>query len=125
NELDGSRETSSIRTGNRQVTGEYAIELSAESQDELLAGAMTSSWVAGSTKSGISVTVDPMAKTFTRATGSFVTDGVEVGDLVQFDGLSGNNDKAFLVTAVTATVVTGKGIQHTLTAESDVQADLR
>ncbi|WP_254557452.1 phage tail tube protein, partial [Salmonella enterica] len=52
NELDGSRETSSIRTGNRQVTGEYAIELSAESQDELLAGAMTSSWVAGSTKSG-------------------------------------------------------------------------
>ncbi|MHA7892888.1 phage tail tube protein, partial [Acinetobacter baumannii] len=49
NELDGSRETSSIRTGNRQVTGEYAIELSAASQDELLAGAMTSSWAAGST----------------------------------------------------------------------------
>lgn len=125
NELDGSRETSSIRTGNRQVTGEYAIELSAESQDELLAGAMTSSWVAGSTKSGISVTVDPVAKTFTRADGSFVTDGVEVGDLVQFDGLSGNNDKAFMVTAVTATVITGAGIQHTLTAESDVRANLR
>ncbi len=124
NELDGSRETSSIRTGNRQVTGEYAIELSATSQDELLAGAMTSSWVAGSTASAIGITVDPVAKTFTRASGSFVTDGVEVGDLVQFDGLSGNNDKAFLVTTVTATVITGAGIQHTLTAESDVQTDL-
>lgn len=124
NELDGSRETSSIRTGNRQVTGEYAIELSAASQDELLAGAMTGSWVAGSTASAISITVDPVAKTFTRATGSFVTDGVEVGDLVRFEDLSGNNDKAFLVTAVTDTVVTGAGIQHTLTAESDVQADL-
>lgn len=125
NELDGSSETSSIRTGNRQVTGEYAVELSATSQDELLAGAMASSWVAGSTASAIGVTVDPVAKTFTRATGSFVTDGVEVGDLVQFDGLSGNNDKAFLVTAVTATVVTGAGIQHTLTAQADAQADLR
>ncbi|KAA6732230.1 hypothetical protein E5A24_22025, partial [Salmonella enterica subsp. enterica serovar Cerro] len=56
NELDGSRETSSIRTGNKQVTGEYAIELSAQSQDELLAGAMTSSWVAVSTVAGLSVT---------------------------------------------------------------------
>lgn len=125
NELDGSSETSSIRTGNRQVTGEYAVELSATSQDELLAGAMASSWVAGSTASAIGITVDPVAKTFTRASGSFVVDGVEVGDLVQFDGLSGSNGKAFLVTAVTATVVTGAGIQHTLTAESDAQADLR
>ncbi|QLF85802.1 hypothetical protein [Jerseyvirus jersey] len=125
NELDGSSETSSIRTGNRQVTGEYAVELSATSQDELLAGAMASSWVKGSTASAISITVNPVAKTFTRTSGSFKTDGVEVGDLVKFDGLSGNNDKAFLVTAVTAMVVTGAGIQHTLTAESDAQANLR
>ena len=73
NELDGSRETSSIRTGNKQVAGEYAIELSAQSQDELLAGAMTSSWVLGSTTSGLSVTVDAGDKTFTRAAGDFTT----------------------------------------------------
>ncbi|EGG2797195.1 phage tail tube protein [Salmonella enterica subsp. enterica serovar Virginia] len=123
NELDGSRETSSIRTGNKQVTGEYAIELSAQSQDELLAGAMTSSWVAGSTVAGLSVTVDADAKTFTRAAGDFTTD-VEVGDLVRFPGLTGDNSKPFIVTAVSALVVTGGAINHTLTDESAVTSDL-
>lgn len=117
NELDGSRETSSIRTGNKQVTGEYAIELSAESQDELLAGAMTSSWVAGSTVSTLSVTVDADAKTFTRAAGDYTTD-VEVGDLVRFPGLAGNNAKPFIATAVSALVVTGGAIQVALEDET-------
>ncbi|EBH9641887.1 hypothetical protein ETB87_10440 [Salmonella enterica subsp. enterica serovar Cerro] len=123
NELDGSRETSSIRTGNKQVTGEYAIELSAQSQDELLAGAMTSSWVAGSTVAGVSVTVDADAKTFTRDAGDFTT-AVEVGDLVRFPGLTGDNSKPFIVTAVSALVVTGGAINHTMTDESAVTSDL-
>ncbi|QJQ80449.1 tail protein [Salmonella phage vB_SenTO17] len=123
NELDGSRETSSIRTGNKQVTGEYAIELSAQSQDELLAGAMTSSWVAGSTVAGLSVTVDADAKTFTRDAGDFTT-AVEVGDLVRFPGLTGGNSKPFIVTAVSALVVTGGAINHTMTDESAVTSDL-
>jgi hypothetical protein len=123
NELDGSRETSSIRTGNKQVTGEYAIELSAESQDELLAGAMTSSWVAGSTVAGLSVTVDADAKTFTRAAGDYTT-AVEVGDMVRFPGLTGDNSKPFIATAVSALVVTGAAINHTLTDESAATSDL-
>ncbi|QZA71156.1 tail protein [Pantoea phage AH01] len=117
NELDGSRETSSIRTGNKQVAGEYAIELSAQSQDELLAGAMTSSWVAGSTVAGLSVTVDADAKTFTRAAGDFTT-VAEVGDLVRFPDLTGDNALPFIVTAVTALAVTGAAIPHTLTDEA-------
>lgn len=123
NELDGSRETSSIRTGNKQVTGEYAIELSAQSQDELLAGAMTSSWVSGSTVAGLSVTVDADAKTFTRAAGDFTT-AVEVGDLVRFPGLTGDNAKPFIVTAVSALVLTGAAIPHTLADESAVTTTL-
>lgn len=123
NELDGSRETSSIRTGNRQVSGEFAVELSAQSQDELLAGAMTSSWVSGSTVSGLSVTVDADAKTFTRAAGDFTT-AVEVGDLVRFEGLTGDNARPFIVTAVAALVLTGAAIPHTLTDEADVATDL-
>lgn len=125
NELDGSRETTSIRTGNKQVSGEYAIELSSRSQDDFLAGAMTSTWQAGVTLSAVGITVDPVLKTFTRAAGSFVTDGVEVGDLLYFDGLSGDNAKPFIVTAVTATVVTGAGIQHTLTAEGPIETDAK
>lgn len=123
NELDGSRETSSIRTGNKQITGEFAIELSAESQDELLAGAMTSSWVAGSTVAGLTIDVSASGKTFTRSAGDFTT-SVEVGDLVAFPDLAGNNAKPFIVTAVSALVVTGAGIPHTLTDETDVTTDL-
>ena len=123
NELDGSRETSSIRTGNKQVTGEFAIEFGPRSQDELLAGAMTSSWVAGSTVTGLSVSVDADAKTYTRAAGDFTT-SVEVGDLVRFPDLTGNNSKPFIVTAVSALVVTGAAIQYALTDESAVTTDL-
>lgn len=123
NELDGSRETSSIRTGNKQVTGEYAIELSAQSQDELLAGAMTSSWVAGSTVAGLTVDVSASSKTFTRSAGDFTT-AVEVGDLVRFPGLTGDNSKPFIVTAVSALIITGAAIPHTLTDETDVTTDL-
>lgn len=123
NELDGSRETSSIRTGNKQVAGEYAIELSAESQDELLAGAMTGSWVAGSTIAGLTIDVNAAGKTFTRSAGDFTT-AVEIGDLVRFPGLTGDNSKPFIVTAVSALVVTGGAIAHTLTDETGVTSDL-
>lgn len=123
NELDGSRETSSIRTGNKQVAGEYAIELSAESQDELLAGAMTSNWQSGSTVEGLTIDVNAAGKTFTRSAGDFTT-AVEIGDLVRFPGLTGDNSKPFIVTAVTALVVTGAAIAHTLTDETDVTSDL-
>lgn len=123
NELDGSREVSSIRTGNKQVTGEYSIELSAASQDELLAGAMTSSWVEGSTVPGLEITVSASAKTFTRAAGDFTT-AVEVGDLVRFTQLTGANALPFIVTAVSALVVTGAAINHTLMDEVGGGVDL-
>lgn len=123
NELDGSREVSSIRTGNKQVTGEYSIELSAASQDELLAGAMTSSWQAGSTVAGLTIDVSASGKTFTRATGDFTT-AVEVGDLVRFPELAGANALPFIVTAVTPLVITGAGINHTLANETAVTTDL-
>lgn len=123
NELDGSRETSSIRTGNKQVTGEFAIEFGPRSQDELLAGAMTSSWVSGSAVTGLSVKVDADTKTYTRAAGDFTAD-VEVGDLVRFPDLTGNNSKPFIATAVSALVVTGAAIQYALTDESAVTTDL-
>lgn len=117
NELDGSREISSIRTGNKQVTGEYSIELSSASQDELLAGAMTSNWQPGSNTVGLEITVDAANKTFTRASGDFTT-LVEIGDLVRFPLLTGNNAQPFIATAVTATVLTGAAINVPLSTET-------
>ena len=105
------------------MTGEYAIELSQSSQDELLANAMTSAWIAGDTVAGLTIDVDSATKTFTRDAGDFTTE-VEVGDLVYFPSLTGDNAKPFIVTAVTALVVTGAGIQHTLTDETGVSTDM-
>lgn len=121
-ELDGNREVSSIRTGNEQVTGEYAIELSQQSQDDLLAAAMTSDWVAGDSQTGLTVAVDSALKTFTRTAGDF-TLIAEAGDLVYFEGLTGDNAKPFIATSVTALSITGAGIQHTLTDETGVSTD--
>lgn len=123
NELDGSRETSFIRTGNKQVSGEYAIELSSRSQDDFLAGAMTSSWVSGVTGAAVDVAVDAGAKTFTRSAGNFLTDGVEVGDLIRFADLPGNNGLPFIVTSVNDTVVAGAAIQYPLTTAAAAETD--
>lgn len=116
NELDGSRETSSIRTGNKQVAGEYAIELSARSQDDFLAGALSSTWSGVIASTTHEITVDPVAKTFTSAD---ALTNVVVGDLVAFVGLTGNNARPFIVTALNGLVITGAAIQYELTAETE------
>lgn len=113
NELNASREVSSVRTGNEQVAGEYAIELSQSSQDDLLSAAMTSDWVAGSTVASQAITVDATAKTFSGA--GFTA---EAGDLIYFPSLTGNNAKPFMVTAATPTLITGAAIQHALADET-------
>jgi hypothetical protein len=116
-ELDDSREITGVRVGNEQAQGEYSVELSQSSQDDLIANAMSSAWVAGLALTAIEVTVDESLKTFTRTAGDYVADGVEAGDLIRFNDLTGDNAKPFIVTAVTATVVTGAAITHTLTNE--------
>jgi hypothetical protein len=118
NELNGSREVTSVRVGNEQAQGEYSVELSQTSQDELIANAMTSDWVAGLAETAVEITVADTGKTFTRTAGSFIADGVLVGDLIYFAGLTGNNARPFIATTVTATVVTGAGITLPLTDET-------
>ena len=109
NELGNGREVSFIRVNNEQAGGEYAIELSQSSQDDLLAAALTSDWVAGTNTAGLSIAVNATAKTFTRTTGDF-TALVTEGDLIQFKDLAGGNSKPFIATSVTPLVITGAAI---------------
>lgn len=117
NELNDSREVRDVRTGNEQVQGEYSVELSQTSHDDFIANAQSSEWVTGLT-GNTEVTVDDATKTFTRTAGDFVSDGIQVGDLIYFADLTGNNALPFTVTTVTATVITGGGITLTLTDET-------
>lgn len=121
-ELDGSREVADLRLGSNQTSGEINVELSYTSYDDLLQGALGGTWAAGVSDTGLSVTVDSTLKTFTRDAGDFVADGVLVGDLIRFDGLTGDNANAFIATAVTPTVVTCSQAQG-LTDEAAVSTD--
>jgi hypothetical protein len=56
--------------------------------------------------SGVSQTFLASAHTITRASGSFITDGFAVGDLVYSTGTASNNGLLGKLTAVTATVLT-------------------
>jgi hypothetical protein len=59
------------------------------------------------TTGAISLACDSAAKTWTRTVGSFVTDGFVVGDIINPQGFTNaSNNAAFLVSAVTALVIT-------------------
>jgi hypothetical protein len=116
-ELDESREIKSIRTGNESAAADFATELSFGSHDDLFANAMSSAWVAGVSQAAVEITVDEALKTYTRTAGDFLADGVNIGDLVKFIGLTGNNALPFIATNVTATTITGAAILLPLTPE--------
>lgn len=117
-ELDGSREINGFRLGQFNPSGDTNIELSYGAHDDLLEGAMQSSWVAGATDAAVDITVDPAAKTFTRAAGDF-TATFAVGDLVKMPSLTGKNQGPYIITALTTTFMTCAGAKESdLTAET-------
>lgn len=63
--------------------------------------------ITGVVNSSVQIDVDAGARTFTRASGSFLTDGFEVGMGVEPSGFTnGGNNGNFIIEAVTATVIT-------------------
>jgi len=117
-ELDDSREITDIRTGNESTAGEFSVELSPGSYTSVLENALRTSAETGFTETAVEITVDAVAKTFTRTAGDFVADGVVAGDLIYFKDLTGRNADAFVVTAVAALVISGGAITTTLTTET-------
>lgn len=106
-ELRGDRQIAAVRTGNPTVTGDIGLELSYGSQDAFLEALLFGAFAAAYNVTAQSITVDAGAKTFTRAAGSFLTDGVEVGDKITFSGFAeAGNNGTFIVTTVIALVVT-------------------
>ncbi len=81
-----------------------AFEVGAKTQ---LLRVAEAAWGTTPVSSTGSVAVDSVAKTFTRATGSFIADGLLVGMQVTTSGFTNaGNNGVFTVSAVTATVLT-------------------
>ena len=106
-EYRSDRAIPGLRLGNVQVGLNVPFEFSFQSFDDLLKAALGGNWAAAYSLTGLTVDVDAVAKAFTRSAGSWITDGVKVGDRVTFSGfLDPENNDTFLVSAVAELVLT-------------------
>ena len=107
------------RHGFRSVNGNYVSDLCFANHDDFLAASFRSTWGASITitqaTSGMATaTVTPTGTTITASTGSFITAGLRVGDVITFaTGLNAADiGKVLRVVGLTATVIT---VDKTLT----------
>jgi soluble cytochrome b562 len=101
-----------FRHGLRKVAGSINGELSAKTYGDFVAAALKKDFVAGVSVTGASITVGGAAGawTLTRAAGSWLADGVKIGDVGRLTAgtfNAANSNKNFLVTGVAATILTG------------------
>jgi hypothetical protein len=111
------------RHGSRSVSGSYAGDLSLGSYDDFIQAVLRGTFDTPLALTGLAVAADAGDKTFTRDSGSWITDGVRVGDVVRFGAFTAggapNNGKNFRVTGLTATVMTVAETVATVTAVLD------
>lgn len=85
--------------------------------DDFIAAALGSSWSPSLT--GVNLAIDGSAKTLTRASGSFITEGFEVGHTVTMAGfINAGNNSSQAITAVSALVLTFGGATGLVTEAS-------
>jgi hypothetical protein len=112
NSMTGDRNELEPRTGTTNATVSVSGKFRPECLDDIIEAAAQGTWAAKYAISGMTVTVaaETSGFSFTRGTGSYITDGVEVGDIIIFSGFVAPhtaNNAAFEVTAVdSATKIT-------------------
>ena len=111
------------RHGSRSVAGSYTTVLRVGAQYELFEALFRSTWTAAFTVTEATMTsiTTPTTSTIVAAAGSWITQGVKVGDVVRLTNHStaGNNSINLLVTAVTASTLTVAGAPLTVNAVAD------
>lgn len=121
-------QTENYRLGVRSGEGSLNTELSPGVYEEFFAAALAKDFVAGGTTTGASVTIATSGQyfTITRDTGSWLTDGFYVGNVIRLTGAGldtanvGNN---ILILSLTATVLTVKTFaENDLVAEGPIAA---
>ena len=100
-EVRADRQVSDLRHGFNKVEGSLGFELCGEVFNDMIEGAMGGTWAAITFTGNIQAVA--ATQLFTRASGSWITDGYRVGDYVTSSGFSNSvNNGTFRVTAVTA-----------------------
>ncbi len=111
NEIRTDQQVSDFRHGSKSVSGPISGELSPGTYEDFLASAVRRDFTTVSDITSLSITIaaSGSAWTVTRSTGSFLTDGIKVGDVVRLTAGSfdaANSNKNLFVASMTATVLT-------------------
>lgn len=111
NEIVSHQQATGITHGLRKPTGKISGVLSPGTYSTLLASLLRKAFAATTPITGVSVTIAGTlgAYTVTRSAGSYLTDGVKIGDVIRLTvgSLNASNiNKNLLVTGLTATVAT-------------------
>jgi hypothetical protein len=126
NELRTDRQLADYRHGVRSVEGSLNGELSPNSYSDFMQAIVARDFTAGAASTAFSATIAASGDlwTVTRATGSFLTDGFNVGKVVALTGGALNilnASKNLLIVSMTATVLTVKVLNNTaLLAEGPI-----
>lgn len=112
NEIRPDFQMADFRHGGRKVAGAINGELSAKTYADFMAAALKKAFATTAAIVGASITIAGVdgAYTITRAAGSFLTDGVKVGDVIRLTAgtfNAANLSKNIMVTGSTALVLTG------------------
>lgn len=113
NEIRPSMQKSDFRHGVRSVAGTINGELSVGTYQEFMSSVLRKAWASTSAyAAGIDVTAAATAPHFVDASGGFLTAGLKVGMVGRWTGFAGggataNNDRNFLITALTASNMSG------------------
>ena len=111
NEIRTDYQIQDMRHGVRSVAGSLSGELSPGSFADFLAAGVARDFTAGVSATGLTYTIAASGNywTVTRTTGSYLTDGFKVGDVVRITAAGGNaanTGKNLLILSLTATVAT-------------------
>lgn len=113
NEIRTDYQTADMRHGIRRVSGSINGELSPGTYQAFIAAAVRQAFEADAAVGVITnVTAQATAPQFARASGSWITDGLKLYDVIRWTGFAGgsapnNNSRNFLITGLTALNMTG------------------
>lgn len=126
NEITPSFQIIDMRHGVRSAEGSLNAELSPGTYSDFMASVLAKDWVVGGTAAALSVTIAASGSFFTvtRAAGSWLTDGFNVGAVMALTGAGlniANQSNNLLIVTLTATVATVRVLSSTtLVAEGPI-----
>ena len=112
-EITTTAQTASVRSGTDNVEGKLTGELAAGSYDNIFAQMLRGPWAAGVViPASTTIASSSVDSSLSRATGSWITSGLRVGDTINISGFTApataNNQRATIVSVTALKVVIDK-----------------